>query len=271
MGRIEKALRKAAHRRSHAMPDELDSEIAEGTAEQSSDSLDFASLHRIELEAEKLKLNRVILTSDRSVAAESFKMLRTRVRHSMDTQRLKTLAVSSATPHDGKSLVAANLAFRMAADRDQQIVLVDLDLRHPSISPLLGLDPELPGLHECLVGESTLQETCVCPGPERLAILPNARIFENSSEILNSSEMSELVTELRGNGPARKVIFDLPPLLSADDLLAFSRHVDALLLVVCEGKTLRSDLGEVFEHLEDVNIIGTVLNRSVANNELYYD
>ncbi len=82
--------------------------------------------------------------------------------------------------------------------------------------------------------------------------------------------MAELVAELRSRGGSRIVIFDLPPLLHADDFLAFSAHVDGLLLVACEGKTKRQDLQEAFDLLDGVNVLGTVLNKSVSQGENYY-
>lgn len=240
------------------------------SARTGSRGLVFSAMRRVNTDPDVLRRNRVIATSGTSGGSEAFKMLRTRVRRAMEAQKLTTLAVSSPAMNEGKTLVATNLAFRMAAEASSEVILADFDLRHPSVSGLLELDSSLPGLHNYLRDEASLQEVCVSPGPDRLAVLPNNRASENSSEILRSAKMAELVAELRTGGPTRMVIFDMPPLLYADDFLAFAPHVDGLLLVVCEGKTKRVELAEAYDMLSGVNVIGTVLNKSVGRTEAYY-
>lgn len=270
MGRIEQALQHARQRQKTGGPG-LPGRATDGSLHEPvpAGGLVLSGLRRVELDPEHLARNRVIATSGNSPGSEAFKMLRTRVRRSMEAQQLMTLAVSSAAASEGKTLIATNLAIRMAED-NTEVILADFDLRHPSVSQLLGLDPSLPGLRDYLSGRVRLEDACVCPGPERLAILPNTTVSEDSSEILRSSKMSELVAELRAGGPSRVVIFDMPPLLYADDFLAFAPYVDALLLIVCEGKTKRVELAEAYDMLTGVNVIGTVLNKSVGRTEAYY-
>ncbi len=274
MGQIERALDRARTQpqRGAGTRDILSRAVRPRIDGTLGAQMDFKALRRVELDPAWLQRKHVIATSERSSASESFKMLRTRVRRTMESGGLTTLAISSPTASEGKTLVAVNLALRIAADPGAQVILADFDLRHPSVSETLGLDPNLPGLAQYLSGEANLEEVCVCPGPEGLAILPNSIVFENSSEVLSSEVMTELVGELRGHGAGRgpTVIFDLPPLLSADDLLAFSAHIDAMLLVVNEGKTLRSDLSDAVDSLAGINVIGTVLNNSVGRSETYY-
>ncbi|MCU7862092.1 MAG: hypothetical protein KZQ86_20215 [Candidatus Thiodiazotropha sp. (ex Lucinoma kastoroae)] len=104
---------------------------------------------------------------------------------------------------------------------------------------------------------------------ERLVILPGNKPFANSSEMLSSPKMVQLVEELKNRYPNRIVIFDMPPLLSCDDMIAFSPYIDAVILVVEEGGTLKDELKRAFELLDRANIIGTVLNKSSDNNATY--
>ena len=100
------------------------------------------------------------------------------------------------------------------------------------------------------------------PSIERLVVLPGRETMLNSSEALSAPTMVHLVEELKNRYPSRLVIFDLPPILSSDDALAFSPYIDAVLLVIEEGKTSSDELAQSLEILQPVNIIGTVLNKS---------
>jgi capsular exopolysaccharide synthesis family protein len=179
-----------------------------------------------------------------------------------------TLAVTGTCPDEGKTLTAINLSISMARDLSTSVILVDLDLRKPSISRYLGISPRH-GISDYLQGAVDLERTLINPGIDRLGLLLNERPFTNSSELLNSPQMHSLVAQLR-QGEGRIVVFDLPPLLVTDDMLAFSPFVDAILLVLSQGRTKQTDLLAAKELLQDVNIVGTVLNRSSENIAPYY-
>ncbi|MGH2952256.1 MAG: exopolysaccharide biosynthesis protein, partial [Solirubrobacterales bacterium] len=110
----------------------------------------------------------------------------------------------------------------------------------------------------------------VNPGVDRLVVIPNETVFENSSEMLSSPKMTQLVDQLRVDDPSWMVIYDMPPLLVADDVLAFSPYVDALLLVVAEGETKQEEVAQARELLKDANVVGTVLNKSIDQSTVYY-
>ena len=107
------------------------------------------------------------------------------------------------------------------------------------------------------------------PGVDRLGLLLNDASYVDSSELLSSPEMVDLVARLR-QGPGRIVVFDLPPVLATDDMLAFAPLVDAVLLVVSQGTTKLDDLAAVKEMLQETNVVGTVLNRSSEETMPYY-
>ena len=114
-----------------------------------------------------------------------------------------------------------------------------------------------------LISDSPLEDLLIHPDIGHLVILPGGKPLSNSSEMLGSTKMMDLVQELKKRYPSRIVLFDLPPLLSAADALAFSPFVDATLLVVEEGKTQREDVSRAAELLSSTHLIGAVLNKSL--------
>jgi Mrp family chromosome partitioning ATPase len=187
----------------------------------------------------------------------------------MRSNNWRILGVSSIGEDEGKSFTAINLAISIAAEYGQEALLVDLDLRKPSISKLLGMDTVAKtGLQEYLVGQDTdLAGLFVNPGIERLAVLLSGEPLERSSDLLASPRGIELFAELRGRTPDRSiVVVDLPPLLAADDALAVAPMLDALLLVVAEGEAERDALLDAGPMLDAFNLIGTVLNKSIEKD-----
>ena len=225
------------------------------------------SLPRVKLNPRTLQNHRV-LTEDEVPASSAYKMLRTRVLQRMRRNGWTTLAVTGTCPGEGKTLTAINLSISMARDLSTSVVLVDLDLRKPSVSRYLGVYPRH-GIGDVLQGTVELEQALFNPGIERLGMLLNERPFSNSSELVTSPQMGTLVDQLR-QGEGRIVVFDLPPLLATDDMLAFSPLVDAILLVLSQGTTKQADLVAAKELLQDVTVVGTVLNRSSENVAPYY-
>ena len=215
--------------------------------------------------------SRVVLNENQDESVRSaYKMLRTRSLQRMRTNGWQTLGVTSATQGDGKSLTSLNLALSLARETTLSVVLLELDLRRPSLCEHLGVDP-IRGLPEYLDESATIEEVLFRPeNTERLAILPNTEIFENSSEVLSSPRIAQLIDELRTDDPGRILVCDLPPYLVADDVLAFAPLVDAFLLVVSEGVTPRLTLRRSTDILQELPIMGVVLNRSEEVSAGYY-
>lgn len=244
-----------------------DNDITEISARTSADPIAIETLPRIKLNPRTLHNHRVLKEED-VPASSAYKMLRTRLLQRMRRHGWNTLAVTGTCPDEGKTLTAINLSISMARDLSTSVILVDLDLRKPSISRYLGVYPRH-GIGDVLQGAVDLERALFNPGIDRLALLLNERPFSNSSELLTSPQMHSLVAQLR-QGDGRIVVFDLPPLLATDDMLAFSPLVDALLLVLAQGTTKQADLISAKELLQDLNVVGTVLNRSSENVAPYY-
>lgn len=216
-----------------------------------------------------MKANRVLLGDANKPGQTAYKMLRTQVMQRMAARGWNALAITSPAPEDGKTVTAINLAISLARELHHTVLLVDMDLRNPSVHRYLGLRVTT-GISDYLLGAAPMNEVLVNPGIERLVVMPGKNAIENSSEILAAPAMGKLVQELKTRYPSRVVLFDLPPLLAADDALSFAPYVDAFLLVFRDGKTTRAEVEHSMEILKDVPIVGTVLNASDERLSAYY-
>lgn len=212
--------------------------------------------------AELLETNRILSQHDSSTAAAAFRMLRTQVLQRMEEHNWRSLAVLSPGQDDGKTTTAINLAISLASDERHTVLLVDFDLKRPGIADMLGIAPEL-GVDDVLRGKARVENCLYHPDNfDRLVVLPARAAMGNSSEALAGPRCRELVAELRSRYPDRLLVFDLPPILGADDALAFVPLVECGLMVVAEGATKRDDLLRCMELLRRMPVVGTVLNRA---------
>jgi protein-tyrosine kinase len=230
-----------------------------------------ASAKYAALDQDVLDRNRVILNQAESPGAASYKMLRTRILQQMRANNWHSIAVASARRNAGKTLTLINTAISLSSEPNQKVILVDLDLRNPTLAETLGLETGK-GLSDYFRDTADITEVVVRTDFDRLLILPNYERIAESSEMLSSSKMLDLVRIVTAKMNSTIVLFDLPPLLETDDLLAFSPLVDALLLVISEGETRRADLEKSAELIHDKNILGFVLNKSRNEDEVtgYY-
>lgn len=260
MDKLEKALEKARQQRS--------TELSGATISRPTNTAASSGAYSIPITEsspffeEVLEKNRIVANRTKSTEADLFRILRTQVLQSMNKAGLKTLAITSPNYGDGKTTIAINLAVSIALDLKQTVLLVDLDLRKPSIHKYLGLEPHY-GLTDYLSGRSTIAESLMRLPFERLTTLPAGHVLDHSSETLASPQMAHLAHELKTRYPDRMVIYDMPPLLAQDDPLAFLPHVDAALLVVKDGSTTTYDIKRSLEILASANVVGTVLNRTL--------
>lgn len=245
---------------------------ARATSDDRSESIDTLSMlsRIIPIDPVALEHERIIPPGAAGPNGGAYKMLRTQVLRRLDELGANSLAVVGTAPGTGKTLTAINLAIAIAADLDRTALLVDLDLRKPSIHRKLGLDCRI-GIEDCLRRGQPVKDAMLrMVGYERLVILPARERCEDSSELLASNRTEECIREMRLRYKDRVLVFDLPPVLQADDALAFSRHVQAALLVVGAGRTLRADVPKTIELLRNLPIVGTVLNGASGVAKTYY-
>ena len=240
--------------------------VAKGRAGESLE----AQSRLLEIDPFTLERERVLPPGAAGRHGGAYKMLRTQVLRRLDKIKAASLAIVGNEAGSGKTLTAINLAIAIAADPERTVLLVDLDLRKPNIHTRLGFEPTA-GVDDYLRQERALGDALVrLGGYERLIVLPARERCGDSSELLSGGRAQELLREIRQADKSRVLIFDLPPVLRADDALAFSRHVEAALIVVGEGRTQRQDLVRTVELLRDLPIVGTVLNRTRERVDSYY-
>lgn len=224
-------------------------------------SIKYSQTRTVAVSPEALRARHITGGQERSALAEAYKQLRTRLMQRLREAGRNALGVASPRRGEGKTTVALNLAVHAAMEADWTVLLVDADVRHPGLCQALGLAP-LPGLSDYLVGEAPLDGLLVHPGFGRCILLPAGAPLENPSEALGSARMRALAEELKHRYPDRLVIFDLPPLLESADGMAALPWVEALLLVVEEGRTGADDVLRAAQLAGDGRLIGTVLNKA---------
>jgi protein-tyrosine kinase len=238
------------------------------------DLISVDSLPRVRLDRDVARSNRVLGHDINPSGGQSeYRMLRTRLMQRMRSNNWRVLGVSAAGEGEGKTLTAINLAMSIAAEVGQEAVLLELDMRRPGIHQILGISPQgFTSVSSYLQGDTAdVRDLLFCPGVERLGCMLNASPLERASDLLASSRGQQLFTELRRRLlPQTIIVVDLPPLLSTDDALVVAPMLDALLFVVAEGQTKRSELAEAHQMLEEFNVIGTVLNKSVETDPKTY-
>jgi len=227
------------------------------------------SMRRLSANLEAFRANRILMHDEPHPAEGAYRMLRTRVMRSLRSNGWQILGISSINQDEGKTFTAINLAISIAAELDQYAVLVDLDLRRPSIHSRLGVKLEdFTCLTQYLSGDMpNLGDMLVCPGVDRLGCLLTATPLSRPSDMLASQRGQQFFKDLREQlAPGTIVIVDLPPIYGADDALAVCPMLDGMLLVVAEGLTKQSDLSEAQQLIEDYNVVGTILNMSVERD-----
>ncbi len=225
---------------------------------------------RVPVDWEELRERRIVPWNDTRSAVHAYRMLRTQVLQRARAHSLSTLGVISAARGEGKTLTAINLALSLAAEPNQAVLLIDLDLRRPSVSRTLGL-PLDRGLEAWFAGTARIEELWRgIEGVDRLFVLPTLTPVPQSSEALAQQATRRMLADLKERDPGRLLIVDLPPALLCDDALTVAPQLDAVVLVVTEGRTRREDVSRVLELLGNTRVIGTVLNRSSESERRAY-
>ncbi len=256
MDRISKAVERARKERENKQGKERsdDKDMGQQVA--------YTRTRAVNLDRAMLARNHIILEESTPEFSHAFKVLRTQIWRIMKDNGWNSLAVTSCAPDEGKTLISINLSLSLAMMKvNHSVLLVDMDLRHPSVHTRFGLTVEK-GINDYLESGVALEDILINPGLGRFVILPGRESVQQSSEILSSARMERLVQEFKSRYPSRIVVYDLPPILSTDDVLVFSPYVDAVLMVVAEGQTTTEDLKRAVGMLKGANLIGTVLNKS---------
>lgn len=231
-----------------------------GRTEDAGLSIEYTRTVTIATDSVSLRNERILPAEGIGSVPDAYKVLRTQVLQRMRTRGLRTLAVTSPGPRDGKTTTAINLAIGLARDVNQTVLLVDLDLKRPAVARYFAHEQRL-GISDYLIENQELADIMFNPGIERLVILPGNKQIMHSSEILASPRFIALMDELKSRYEDRVILFDLPPLFASDDVIAFLPHVDGLVLVVEHGKVTKSELIQAQQLLGDKSL-GIVVNKA---------
>jgi exopolysaccharide/PEP-CTERM locus tyrosine autokinase len=210
----------------------------------------------------------VTLMNPQSFEAEQFKILRTNLLFTESSEMPRSVMVTSAMSGEGKSFVAANLAVSIAKHVNWNVLLIDCDLRRPSIHRQFGFQ-NATGLSNYLAGDADLEPLLLKTGIENLTILPGGKIPDNPSELLSSERMAALLEEVASRYKDRLIIIDSPPPTMTAESGALARYVDGILLVVKYGSTPRGSAKELIGKLGRKKIIGAVINNFDIGSSRY--
>lgn len=256
MSRIEQALEKAAKMRGasaakgRVFPNPIGSDKCDPAVfEVPENRIDTAAIDQ----------HIISVTDPCCGAAEEYKKLRARIFSSTEKDFLNSILVTSSLAGEGKTITAINLAVTMAQEIDHTVLLIDADLRQPSIHTYLGITPQY-GLSEYLQSKAELSEVLIKTGIGKLVLLPAGNPPSNPSELLASEKMRDLVREMKYRYRDRYIIFDSSPLLSTADGLYLKEYIDGVVFVVQAARTPMKTADQALSLLKGTRVFGTVFN-----------
>ncbi|MGK2907449.1 MAG: XrtA-associated tyrosine autokinase [Desulfuromonadales bacterium] len=269
MSRIEKALEVAAQKRQQA--DDYRPAAQPFTAPESTIRQPLAKQGR----ASTFKVDNpyLVTANDQGApASEQYRKLKSLiVKLSQAGNFGKALMVTSPVAGEGKTITSLNLAITMAQEFDHTVLLVEADIRKPTVLSYLGLKAEK-GLTDCVLDGLDLKDVIVKTGIGNLSVLPAGRRVDNPVELFSSNRMEALVDDIKSRYNDRFVIVDTTPLLPFAEPSYIANMVGAVILVVREGVTTTDKLKRALEMLKDHNLLGVVSNCVSRVNSLqgYY-
>jgi capsular exopolysaccharide synthesis family protein len=216
----------------------------------------------------------IVAVDKDSPAGEQYKILREQIKRLRTEAGIRTFAISSPVKRDGKTTVAVNLAAALALDYEEKVLLIDGDLRNPSVHRYLNLQGS-PGLADFLGSNHhpAIRDLVRDTFLPSLRVLPAGRPSSFSSELLAKEKMSQAMEEIRTEFPGYQIVIDCPPVLSTPDPLVIARQVDGVLMVVRAGKTPRDYLMKALQSINSNKVLGVVLNGAdlgISSKYYYY-
>ncbi|WP_232522824.1 CpsD/CapB family tyrosine-protein kinase [Peribacillus simplex] len=214
------------------------------------------------------QVNLIAQNNPKSPITEQYRLIRTNIQFSSVDKEIKTIVVTSSEPNDGKSTTAANLAIVLAQE-EKKVLLVDADLRKPSVHYAFNLS-NIHGLTSVLTKKMDLRKTILNSNVSNLDILTSGPIPPNPSELLNSKAIETAIDELKEIYDY--IIFDTPPVLVVPDSQIVANKCDGVIMVVASGKTNKQSAVKAKDLLMKANtsLLGVVLNGVGTDNSNYY-
>jgi capsular exopolysaccharide synthesis family protein len=212
-----------------------------------------------DIEAERVEPRLVAITQPHSNYCEEYRSLRTHVIHRSQKQKLQAIVIASINPSEGKSVTALNLSWMLAQTDGVKCLIIDSDLRMPSLTDYLGIETDK-GLSDVLAGKSSVKESIIKLNPAGLHILPGGEARNDVAELISGPKFKEILRECREMFDF--VIIDAPPLGIFTDAAVLMNHADGAMLVIRAGRTKYSAVDRVMETVPRERMLGVVLNQS---------
>jgi capsular exopolysaccharide synthesis family protein len=246
-----------------ALPDSL-SEITAGATLNAEGATRSAEKHLPEfavwtVEAERVEPRLVAITQPHSTYCEEYRNLRTQILHKSQRQKLQSIVVASINASEGKTITALNLSWLLAQTDGVKCLIIDSDLRMPSLTDYLGIETDK-GLSDVLSGTANLQDSIIRLEPAGLHILPGGEARSDVAELISGPKFREILRQAREIFDY--VIIDAPPLGIFTDANILINHADGAMLVVRAGRTKYSAIDRILETLPRDRMMGVVLNQS---------
>lgn len=215
-----------------------------------------------------LRANRIVSFERRTADHAPIDMIRTRMLRIMRENGWRTVAVTSPGPNCGKSTLIANLAFSFAHQPDTRTVVMDLDLRRPSLARLLRL-PGQGSMAEVMTGAVPIEDSFLRYG-DTLALSTPGHSAGNPSEVLNSRTASVTMKRIEAIFAPEVILCDMPPVMRADDVMAFLPNVDCVLLVAAAEESKMAEIDRCERELgAHTNVMGVIVNKCRYTPEEY--
>lgn len=219
----------------------------------------WAALPVATFDTDLMRRNRIV-SFIRSPESASIDMMRTRIMQQMRDNNWRRLAITSPTAACGKSTIALNLAVSLTRQRDIRSLLLELDLRRPSLARMIGINPRPVDFTEVLRGKASFAESAAC-FEGNLAVGLNSNKTRDTSELLSSAGVTDVLATIEADYQPDITIFDMPPMLAADDMMAFAAKVDCVLIIAVAEQTTTKEVDICEQELaRQTNVMGVVLN-----------
>lgn len=219
----------------------------------------WAALTPFEPNEKRLKKARIVSFMGGSAAA-SFDVMRTKTLQTMRANNWTRLAITSPTPACGKSTITLNLGFSLSRQPEVRTIISELDLRRPSLTKTLNASPTA-SFPDVLSGHASFAEQALCHNGN-LALSLTTKPERNPAELLHASVVPERLREIEDTYAPDLTIFDMPPMLASDDMMAFAGHVDCVLLVAGAESTSIKEIDSCERELANqTNFMGVILNK----------
>jgi len=218
---------------------------------------------------ERLSPALVTAKDPKSIESEQFRLLKNNILFPEEGNPPRSIMITSPSPDEGKSFVSANLAVSIAQSIDEYVLLMDCDLRRPSIHSLFGMDNAL-GLSDHLSGAVPLPSLLKKTFIDKLTLLPGGSIPPNPSELLSSEQMRGLLREVKSRYSDRYVIIDTPPPQITSETNAIARVVDGIIIVVRQGVTKKKEVQDIIDIYGRKKILGVIKNFAATTPGMSY-